>query len=254
MKSLYFLVDFFTVIVPLVFSFHPKIKFYKTWKQFAIAAIATGIIFITWDSIFTKLGVWSFNPRYVSGILFFNLPVEEILFFICIPFSCVFTYYCLTRFYDLAWNPKTEKIFCIVFSMLLLSTGILFIEKLYTSVTFISTGIVCLLLKFVFKAEWLGKAISVYALLLVPFLLVNGILTGTGLEEPVVIYNKTQNLDIRLFTIPLEDVFYGLELFVLNLFVYLKLSEIELQKKKSSEEKDSIDTKKHDYEKDIVNS
>src|SRR6185312_6053566 len=171
MKSLYFLVDFFTVIVPLVFSFHPKIKFYKTWKQFAIAAIATGIIFITWDSIFTKLGVWSFNPRYVSGILFFNLTVEEILFFICIPFSCVFTYYCLTRFYDLAWNPKTEKI-------------------------------VCLLLKFVFKAEWLGKAISVYALLLVPFLLVNGILTGTGLEEPVVIYNKTQNLDIRLFTIP----------------------------------------------------
>ncbi|HSV09698.1 MAG TPA: lycopene cyclase domain-containing protein [Hanamia sp.] len=254
MKSLYFLIDFFTVIVPLIFSFHPKIKFYKTWKQVAIAAILAGIIFITWDSIFIRLGVWSFNPRYVSGIFFFNLPVEEMLFFICIPFSCVFTYYCLTKFYNLAWNPKTENIFCIVFSILLLATGILFRDKLYTSVTFISTGIVCLLLKFVFKADWFGKAISVYALLLVPFLLVNGILTGTGLEEPVVIYNKTQNLDIRLFTIPLEDVFYGLELFVLNLFVYLKLSEIELQKKKSSDEKDSINTKKPDYEKDFANS
>jgi lycopene cyclase domain-containing protein len=106
----------------------------------------------------------------------------------------------------------------------------------------------------VFKAEWFGKAITVYALLLVPFLLVNGILTGTGLEEPVVIYNKTQNLNIRLFTIPVEDVFYGFELFVLNLFVYLKLSEKQLQKQQISSKKDSVNTKKHDYEKDIAGS
>lgn len=254
MKSLYFLVDFFTVIVPLLFSFHPRIRFYKTWKQFAIAAIVVSTIFITWDSIFTNLGVWNFNRRYISGMFFLNLPIEEILFFICIPFSCVFTYYCLNKFYDLGWNRRTENIFCIVFSMALLTTGILFIDKLYTAVTFISTAIVCLLLKFVFKAEWFGKAISVYALLLVPFLLVNGILTGTGLEEPVVIYNKTQNLNIRLFTIPLEDVFYGFELFVLNLFVYLKLSEKQLQKQHISGKKDSLNTKKHDYEKDIADS
>lgn len=256
MKLLYFYVDLFTVIVPLLFSFHPRIKFYKNWSQFSIGSICVGVIFIIWDSVFTRLGVWDFNPRYISGVYFFNLPVEEVLFFVCIPFSCVFTYYCLDKFCHLKWNPKTENIFCIVLSILLLSTGLLFLDKLYTSVTFISTAVVCLLLKFVFKIHWFGKAISVFALLLVPFLVVNGVLTGTGLEEPVVRYGATQNLGIRLLTIPLEDVFYGLELFLLNLFIYLKLPEIKSNKKKClpfTPDKNLIHTKNNLYEKDIAN-
>lgn len=223
MKALYLLVDFCTVIVPLLFSFHPKIKFYKTWREFIIAAIAVAVIFMIWDSIFTYLGVWNFNPRYISGIYFLKLPIEEILFFICIPFSCVFTYYCLDKFYKLSWNRKTENIFCMILSLCLLITGLIFRERLYTSVTFISTAFVCVILQFVYKIDWFGKAVTVYAILLIPFLIVNGILTGTGLEEPVVRYNDLENLNIRLFTIPVEDVFYGFELILLNLFIYLQL-------------------------------
>ena len=140
------------------------------------------------------------------------------------------TYYCLDKFYNLAWKPKTEDIFCIVFSIVLLILGLIFLNRLYTSVTFISTAIVSLILKFVFRIDWFGKAVSVYAILLVPFLIVNGILTGTGLEEPVVRYDNTQNLHFRLFTIPVEDVFYGFEMFVLNLMIYS-----QLVKRKSSQ-------------------
>lgn len=220
MKSLYLLVDFFTVIVPMLFSFHPKIRFDKTWKQFFMAAILVGILFIVWDDIFTQLGVWRFNPKYVLGIYLFNLPIEEILFFICIPFSCVFTYFCLDKFYKLGWNPKTESIFCIIFSGILLILGLIFSDKLYTSVTFISTALVCLTLKFLFKIDWFGKAVTVYTILLIPFFIVNGILTGTGLEEPVVIYNNLENLDLRILTVPIEDAFYGFEMILLNIFLY----------------------------------
>lgn len=224
MKFLYLLIDFFTVIIPLLFSFHPKIKFYKTWKAFFVASFTVAIIFIIWDAVFTHLGVWSFNARYITGIYFLQLPVEEILFFICIPFSCVFTYYCLDKFYNLAWNPKTENLFCIFLSIALLITGLIFIDKLYTSVTFISTAFICLILKFILKINWFGKVISIYAILLIPFLIVNGILTGTGLEEPVVMYNNSENLGIRIGSIPIEDVFYGFELALLNLLIYLQLT------------------------------
>ncbi|HEY8661961.1 MAG TPA: lycopene cyclase domain-containing protein [Hanamia sp.] len=224
MKFLYLLIDFFTVIIPLLFSFHPKIKFYKTWKAFFIASFTVAIIFIIWDAVFTHLGVWSFNDRYITGIYFLQLPIEEILFFICIPFSCVFTYYCLDKFYNLSWNPKIENIFCIFLSIALLITGLIFLDKLYTSVTFISTAFVCLILKFILKINWLGKVISIYAILLIPFLIVNGILTGTGLEEPVVIYNNSENFGIRIGSIPIEDVFYGFELVLLNLLIYLQLT------------------------------
>lgn len=220
MKFVYLLVNFFAVIVPLLFSFHPKIKFYKHWKAFLAAAIIVATIFLTWDFIFTRSGVWSFNPRYITGIFVFNLPVEETLFFICIPFACIFTYYCLDKFYKLDWSPRAETVFCVVLSLVLLIAGIIWIEKLYTSVTFFSAAVVCLLLKFAVKINWLGKAVTVYAVLLIPFFIVNGILTGTGLEEPVVQYNNEENLGIRLFTIPIEDVVYGFELILLNLFFY----------------------------------
>lgn len=225
MKFLYLLVDFLTVIVPLLFSFHPKIKFYRTWKAFFTAAVLMAGIFIVWDVLFTRLGVWDFNPRYVTGIMVFNLPIEEILFFICVPYSCVFTYFCLDKFYNLAWNPKAETVFCLIFSIVLIISGVLFIEKWYTSVTFISTGVVCLFLKFVLKINWFGKAVSVYAILLIPFLIVNGILTGSGIDEAVVRYNAAENLGIRILTIPVEDVFYGFELILLNLAIYLRLIE-----------------------------
>lgn len=223
MKILYLLVNFFTVFIPVIYSFHPKIKFYKTWKSFFIAAFIIALVFALWDAVFTHLGVWSFNPRYVTGIYILKLPVEEWLFFICIPFSCVFTYYCLDRFYNLAWNKGAEKLFGLVLSVLLLTTSIFFYNRLYTSATFISTAIICLTLLFVLKIQWFGKAVTVYALLLIPFLIVNGILTGSGLSEPVVRYNSLENMGIRLFTIPVEDVFYGFELFLLNLFLYLQL-------------------------------
>ncbi|MEO6820301.1 MAG: lycopene cyclase domain-containing protein [Ginsengibacter sp.] len=254
MKSLYLLVDFFTVIVSILFSFHPKIKFYKTWGPFFIAAITVGILFVIWDSIFTGLGVWNFNPKYVTGIYFARLPIEEILFFICIPFSCVFTFFCLDKFYNLSWKRKTEDIFCIVFSITLLILGFIFLDRLYTSVTFISTALISLFLQFILKINWFGKAVTVYAILLVPFFIVNGILTGTGLEEPVVRYNPAENLNIRLLTIPVEDVFYGFEMILLNLFIYLKLTKNKFINRDQKAESNVTRQKKYYYEKDIANS
>src|SRR5690554_845228 len=149
MKSLYLLVNFFTIIIPFIFSFHPKIKFHRTWRAFFPAAILVGVVFVIWDELFTRMGVWGFNPDYVTGIYLFNLPLEEALFFICIPFSCIFTYFCLDKFFDLSWNPKIEAAFCVVFSLALLAAGIVYSDRIYTFITFISTGVICLTLKFI---------------------------------------------------------------------------------------------------------
>lgn len=224
MKGLYLLIDFFTIIIPFIFSFHPKIKFHKTWAAFFAANIITAIIFIVWDDLFTKAGVWNFNPDYVTGIFIADLPIEEILFFICIPYSCVFTYYCLNKFYDLSWKPSFEKIFCLFFSTALIIIGLIYYDRLYTSITFISTGLICLALKFILHIQWFGNAVTVYAILLLPFLIVNGILTGTGIEGAVVRYNDAENLGLRIITIPVEDIFYGFELILLNLFLYHRFS------------------------------
>ena len=55
-----------------------------------------------------------------------------------------------------------------------------------------------------------------YLIILVPFLLINGLLTAI----PVVLYNDNENLGVRLYTIPVEDIFYGMLLIMMNVVGY----------------------------------
>lgn len=225
MKSLYLLVNFFTIIIPLIFSFHPKINFYKTSKAFFLGSFIVAVPFIIWDAIFTQIGVWNFNPRYLLGIYLFGLPLEEILFFFCIPFSCVFTYFCLDKFYDLRWNPKWESVFFLAFPLILIGIGTYHHGRIYTMVTMYTTALTCLCLKYVARVDWLGKATLVYGVLLLPFFIVNGILTGSWIDEAVVRYNAGDFMGLRMLTIPVEDAFYGLELILLNIYLYKLLQK-----------------------------
>lgn len=223
MTYTYLLVNFFTVLVPFIFSFHSRLCFHKNFIHFLKANLFAAALFLVWDALFTYWGVWGFNDNYILGFRIVQLPLEEILFFVCIPFACLFTYHCSYVFKQWKWSKRLEPIAVVLASLIMLVAGIWNFHQAYTASTFISLSIFLLLLEFVFKVTWLPQIISIYPLLLIPFFIVNGILTGTGLEQPVVWYNNNENLGIRLGTIPVEDIFYGLELILLNLFFYHRL-------------------------------
>ncbi|HXU28539.1 MAG TPA: lycopene cyclase domain-containing protein [Bacteroidia bacterium] len=214
-KYTYLLVDFFCFVFPFILSFHPKSKFYKELKHFVLPCLLTASFFIIWDMLFTFLQVWSFNPNYVLGIYFFNLPIEELLFFICIPYACVFTYHLIKLFLDVSKYNKQALFFSWSLILFLLVTAALNILKLYTSVTFILMA-VCLSWLALKKAAFLANFYLTYLFILIPFFISNGILTGSFINEPVVIYNDAQNLGIRMLTIPFEDTFYGMLLMLMN--------------------------------------
>ena len=220
MRYTYLLVNFFTIIIPFIFSFHPKLNFHKTWSAFFPAVFITGVIFIAWDVYFTSLGVWGFNSQHLVGVEVFNLPLEEILFFFCIPYACVFTYHCLDIFLGNILAGPSEKFITLLLIILLLVFGAIHYDRLYTVTTFLSFAAMLAFAKWILKVNWLGKFYFIYAVLLIPFFLVNGVLTGTGLEEPVVWYNEEEFMGYRMITIPVEDTFYGMELILMNLLIY----------------------------------
>lgn len=86
--------------------------------------------------------------------------------------------------------------------------------------TFLTTGLSLFILYFILKVRWIGKASFVYLLLMPGFLAVNGILTGTGLESPIVNYTPGKFLGIRILTIPIEDTVYGYEMILWNLYFF----------------------------------
>ncbi|WP_312089773.1 lycopene cyclase domain-containing protein [Chryseobacterium sp.] len=223
----YLAVNFFAVIICFIFSFHPKIKFNRHFKAFLSASIVVAVFFIAWDIWFTAHGVWWFNDRYLIGIRVFGLPIEELLFFICIPFSCIFTYYCLDLFFRLDWNKNAEK-FLVIFSIITcIILAIIFRDKIYSLVTFITTAATLFTLFFILKVRWIGKASFIYFILMPGFFAVNGILTGTGLDAPIVNYNPKDFMGFRMLTIPVEDAVYGYEMILWNLFFFQKFKRNE---------------------------
>ena len=220
MKYTYLLINFFSFIIPFIYSFHRKIRFANHFRAFFVGNLITAFIFLIWDFVFTKIGVWGFSETYTTGMKIFELPLEEILFFFCIPFACVFTYYCLTLFYRVKWQKSFATFFVLFLSIILIIGAMLNTDRMYTFSTFLSTGILILMFRYYFQVDWLDKFFSVFPVLLIPFFIVNGLLTGSGLESPVVWYNDSENLGIRLFTIPVEDIVYAMELILLNVFFF----------------------------------
>jgi len=83
--SEYLLINIFIIIVPLLLIFEQKLKFYKKVPAVLISILVVSTVYIIWDSIAAKAGDWAFNPKYLIGVYFFDLPLEEILFFIIFP-------------------------------------------------------------------------------------------------------------------------------------------------------------------------
>lgn len=92
MKTEYLIVLGLTAIVPLIMSFSRELMFYKNVKILFRAIAIPLPVYVLWDVAATALGHWNFNGIYVVGIYIINIPIEEILFFIIIPFVSIFTW------------------------------------------------------------------------------------------------------------------------------------------------------------------
>jgi len=204
-------------IVPVVYSFENKVQYYKKLKWLAPAIIFTGAIFIIWDIRFQELGIWDFNSEYITGIYLINLPVEEWLFFIVIPYCCVFIYEILKVKSPKFELPNILTGLSIVLLVLFALLAYFAREKIYTFFTFFLLTLYFgyTIIRKRFK-KYYSKFYLTYFISLIPFFIINGILTSL----PVVTYNNLHNLGLRIFTIPVEDFGYLFLLLLMNITIY----------------------------------
>ena len=180
-----------------------------------IAIAIPAIPFLLWDMFVTGTH-WHFNPEYVSGIKIINLPIEEILFFITVPFACLFTWEMIIR----RVNEKPIDLHGLrLLLYLALPAGIYFfsIGKQYTGLTLSFIFLATIVDQFLKANLLFDKRFYFYLLLIVIFTLIfNGYLTW----RPVVTYGVEYQLDFRIITIPDEDFFYGISLLWMKTSLY----------------------------------
>jgi lycopene cyclase domain-containing protein len=217
----YFLILGCSLLGPLALSFDKKVAFYTKWKALFPAMVLPALFYIVWDIYFTSAGIWQFNDKYITGIRIFNLPLEEALFFLVVPYCCVFVYECIRCYFPKLKTKPAADLFLKCLAIILLLTALFFHSRLYTSLTFLFNAVFILLIyifRKYFKSFDAIAFLMAYLLCLIPFLIVNGYLTAI----PVVIYDNAENLGLRIFTIPFEDLFYGMLLVLLNVCFYEK--------------------------------
>jgi lycopene cyclase domain-containing protein len=225
-NTLYLWLNIGSIAVPLLYSFHPKLKLYKKFHWLLLSLMLTMGVFIPWDVIFTINGVWGFNSDYFLGVEILSLPFEEWLFFLCIPFACVFTHYAVLLYFpNLKLKKVTTKAISISLVLILFVLALVNYDKWYTLLNF-SLAIPLTWLVYKYNPQLLQHFLLTFLVMLIPFFIVNGILTGSWIDNQVVWYNDAENLGIRMGTIPIEDSIYAYSMILMNLFFFEYLCSI----------------------------
>lgn len=220
MKAEYLLLNLLIVLGPIALSFDRRVHFVKFWPKLFLAMITVMIPFIIWDAMVTGRHWW-FNEAYTLSFQILNLPIGEWLFFVTVPYACIFTWEVLIEYLSNKEWPFFKLFSIIIFTILVpLASLSLIMGKEYTGIVLFSLGFV-FLLDYILKTKiFMQRRTYIFSLLLILMMLIfNGYLTA----RPVVLYDSQYQLDFRIYTIPIEDFFYGFTLIFGILVLYERL-------------------------------
>ncbi|MBK7105166.1 MAG: lycopene cyclase domain-containing protein [Ignavibacteriae bacterium] len=227
MKYEYLIFNLIVLSGPIFFGSLKKFYFLNYWKSAIISIVISAVPFIIWD-IFVTNRHWYFSENYIIGFKIFELPIEEIMFFLTVPFACLFTWEMLKRFYDKNYlndfkNVKTfdENFFISiisVFFLFLILIAVVF-DKEYTAIS-LTILIASIIIDKTYGAKlFRRKLFWIYISIVSVFTFIfNGYLTW----RPIVTYNEIYQLGFRIFTIPIEDFLFGYALIILSTTIFEK--------------------------------
>ena len=209
-----------SILFPFLLSFDKNVHFYKKWRPLFSATFIVAFFFIVWDIVFTARGVWGFNEAYYLGATMAGLPIEEWLWFFIIPYCCIFIYECL-NFY-VHKDPLIKLADPISFSLAVVFAVVALVhyDHMYTLLAWGSASMITWYHLLTGTTAQRSRFLAAWVVSILPFYIVNGILTGGYTEEPIVVYSSTEFTGIRWGTIPIDDgiYLYAMLLWIVMLF------------------------------------
>ena len=205
-----------TVLLVYAASHNKRLNFRKRWMSAIITATIVSVPFIIWDIHFTNLGIWGFTEKYLIVLYFFNLPIEEVLFFFVVPIACLLIYESVKY---LKFRIKISSELIITSSVVSFILAILSVGGIYTTFVLGIYSFVSVLI-YTWNDNRRSVFIFTYIATLIPFLIFNSLLTKGVNGTPVVWYNPNEITNIRVGSIPIEDFLYQFVLLFTTVTVY----------------------------------
>ncbi|GAB4184222.1 MAG: hypothetical protein Kow00108_21770 [Calditrichia bacterium] len=214
--SEYMVLNLVIVFFPLALSFDRKVAFFRKWKLVFPVIMLTALPFILWDALVTGRH-WYFNESYTLPFRPLGIPLEEILFFITVPYAVLFIWEVLTS-YRLGSLRSLGGLY-IPIQLLLTVSGIFSIMKGWEYPLIVILFLIAMIEfqhRLVDSIFFTGRFMVFLLILSVLILIFNGFLTC----RPVVLYNEAFKTGVKIFTIPVEDFFYGISLAGWNIALF----------------------------------
>jgi lycopene cyclase domain-containing protein len=226
--STYILLNAGIILIPLLFSFEKKLKFYRKLPDIAVSIFITGTVYIIWDIYAAGESHWSFNPDYVSDIKIYGLPLGEILFFITVPYAMLFLYETFLFYFGSRFSSKLNlSKYSVLLSLPFIGAAIIFSGQPYTFIVLLACAVF-----FIISSYYSSQINSMHYWIFItfsflPFIIVNYILTAL----PVVLYDPAAIWGHRFISIPLEDFFYSFSLISFYILVFKSSESLRLKKR-----------------------
>ena len=223
-SSTYLLFNIIVFVPVLVLGVVSKIKIHRLWQLYALCIVLVSLPFMYWDIWATSQGHWDFNPIHVGTVRIAGVPIEEMLFFITVPFACIFVWEVVGRYVRFKRQMHLSlalwgmAVVGILATILLLAnwgngyTRTVMIATLTTVGLYARYGQSLLRL----KAFWLYQLVLIFM-----FVIANSILTSL----PIITYGSHAIIGVRIGTIPLEDFFFNFALINLWILVWENLKQ-----------------------------
>ncbi len=222
-KSLtYLLLLLIYLIIPMALASRQKINFGFRLRYLIPATLFAGAVFVLWDRRFTELGIWQFNPEYITDIRLLHVPVEEWLSFVIIPWSGIFIYEWLKIKIEKFEQARTFVIISLLLFAVLAMLTYTFRTSMFSFFTFFLTAIY--LGYVVFRNRFrkhFTKFYLAFGILLIPFLIVSGIMVAL----PIVTFSSDHIMGTALLGVPFEKIVSLFLLLLINTSIYEYLSE-----------------------------
>lgn len=202
------------LLLPFCFAIDRKLFHIGFIRSAIIPAFIVTIIFSEVAVFFANTKVWVYNPAYLIGVNYRQLPLEAYLFVFAFTFMGLASYnYLNARF------PKNDlQKFSLAWSNLLLGifVAILFFahSKWFPVITVSVLFVLLLLIEYFNKIRFMYRFYRAFVVLLIPFYICFGIICNL----PIITYNSSETIQLNLANIPLENHFYMMGMLLMGVY------------------------------------
>ena len=215
MTQIFLYLNLFVFFIPITLAADKKVFVIENIGSLIVPSLVVTVVFSETGVFFAGLKVWEFNPAYLIGITYRQLPLEMYLFYFTSSFAALGIYNYLN-----AKFPKNDfQKYSFSLSNLLLGimVAILFFAytKWYTATTFTLLFLLILFIEYKNQLRFMYKFYRAFLVCLIPFYISFGILCNV----PIISYKASETIDVNVFNIPFENHFYMMGMLLLGVFL-----------------------------------